>query len=233
MADRKLIAEIATWLKGLADLCVHPAGQDPTKAKLLQMAEALAEVLPSGAFTAASARECAKGDFFPGFDSIEQRARAWWDFQQTRRATRAVGGGGAHGLTGMDLHWCNYFHNRQAENFYPPPQHIHPDNARAHLLGLIRRESLPAWRVITGNTEPTRREPTEYDRERIAATARLARTVASQAAMPYVPASAPVAAQLAALPPPDAPAPQASPDVLAAREANPIVQAAKRHGLFG
>ena len=76
--DQKSIASAIVWLEGLADLCVHGSEGRPTKGRLKQIAEQLCELLPSAAFTSASARLCAKGDFFPGFDTMQTRLAEYW-----------------------------------------------------------------------------------------------------------------------------------------------------------
>lgn len=80
----------------------------------------------------------------------------------------------ARHLSGMDLHWFQYFRTRESENFAPPRPGA-PLSSRAHVLGLIRAQSRPAWDALTGNTSHRLGEPTDDERAAVADSARRAR----------------------------------------------------------
>lgn len=216
------------WLDILAALCVVGKEGPLTEAKKLMLARELCELFPSAAFVNPCARACAKGDYFPGFDTLQARIGEWWEMNKPGSPVRArlFSDEGAN-LSGMDLHWFNYFHKRQQENFAPVRTGA-PASSRAHVLSLIRTQSPAAWGVITGNTSRRISEATDDERAAVADSARRAREAMQP---PREPRAHSLDQQMAAVRASPAlakalPAPSA--EVLAQREANPLVQAARR-----
>lgn len=224
--DQKSIASAIVWLEGLADLCVHGSEGRPTKGRLKQIAEQLCELLPSAAFTSASARLCAKGDFFPGFDTMQTRLAEYWAAARPSAAPLLLPPDvDVSSLTTEDRRWLDFWYReRQAKADAEDAIRQRggwTDEAQLPLVrfaGFIRRHSPRAWAVISGQGQQGRPQLSEAEisesRERLRETVHAIRGGAD-------PRAAPVARQLGALPTP-APASRAvplSPDLLAERRA--------------
>ena len=204
--DRQSIAIATTWLKGLADLCVHPGGEAPTAAKLHQMASQLCELVPSGVFTAAAARECAKGDFFPGFDTLQTRLVEWWQLHRPGGAPSLLPAGITAGdLLGNDLVWFNFWFARRSEAAMADDEARRKnwkDEAQlplSKLASLVRGQSPRAWAAISGN-QGTIRQPSEAEQDAVRESARRAIEAMNMPRQPWTP---PAYSQVAALPAPE------------------------------
>lgn len=217
------------WLDILAALCIVGKEGPLTEAKKLMLARELCELFPSAAFVNPCARACAKGDYFPGFDTLQARVGEWWEMNKPGSVVRArLFSDDGGGLAGMDLHWFNYYHTRQAEGFGPVKAGA-GESSREQVLGLIRAQSMAAWSVITGNTSWRVSDRTEDERAAVADSARRAREAMR---VPSTPRSHSVADQMEAVRSSPALSMAAVPVptevILAARDANAIVQAARR-----
>lgn len=241
MATDAASIEIARkWLHGLHELCIQGKEGRLTNDRATHLARSLLEVLPSSAFTAASQRECAKGDFFPGFDTLQTRLTEWWSRNKPGAKTQASlpQGVDASNLNASDRHFLDYWYEHR-------PARAEQENAirasgkfrdetqlpLARLASLIRNHSPKAWAVITGSAAVGRVEPSQADRDAVSeAAARVRRAITEGARPPPRPAT--FGEQLAAaraLPVPTREPVPVDPAILAAaRDANPIVQAARQ-----
>lgn len=226
--DRQSVEIISKWILLVANLCA--ADSTLTKDKLRALVENLAAEFPSAAFTSDCARAVTEGnEFFPGYDRFRTRVGIWWS---KHRPVQKVlpGHSDAAGLTGNDLMWFNFYQKRAAEGFGAVKESYgeYPASSREHVLSLIRAQSRAAWGVITGNTSHRVSEATDDERAAVADSARRAREAMQPPREPRAHSLDQQMAAVRASPVLAKALPVPSAEVLAQREANPLVQAARR-----
>ena len=166
MADKQDFAIAMRWLGGLADLCVG-GKEDASERKHKTIAAALLDTgIPSAAFTKEASIACAKGDFFPGFDTLQTRLREHWETHRPASSSPVLLPRHAAdaSLSAQDRSFLEFWYRRRPIA-WEEEESIRADGRwtdknqlpLARLASMIRKYSPPAWAVISEAPAPLRR----------------------------------------------------------------------------